>query len=127
MIFIQNKLIPFKGFNAITIFPFVFYKKDSQRMRRHEKIHGKQQLEMLWLSGVVVLGLFSKLGYNPWYFTILLSYYAIYILEWLIRLILQGKSKAYYNVSFEAEAYINENYYNYTEYRNNFAWIKYIF
>jgi hypothetical protein len=47
MLFIKSKYYPFKGYNAITHWPFVFYKKDSQKMRVHEVIHGEQQKEML--------------------------------------------------------------------------------
>lgn len=78
MIFIKTKYYPFKGFNAITHYPFVFYKEDSEVMRRHEGIHGKQQKELL-----------------------LIGFYIIYLLEFIF--------KGYRNISFEIEAYENQN------------------
>ena len=62
MIFIKTKYYPAKGFNAITHWPFVFYKRDSETMRRHEKIHGAQQKELL-----------------------LVFFYLIYFIEWIFK------------------------------------------
>ena len=36
------------------------------------------------------------------------------------------KGNAYRNISFEREAYANEEYIDYLENRKRFAWIKYI-
>ena len=39
---IKNKIIPFKGFKAITIWPFIFTRSDLSNIDlNHEKIHGK--------------------------------------------------------------------------------------
>jgi hypothetical protein len=47
MIQIKNKIIPFKGFKAITIWPFMFYKEQmSVTDLNHEAIHASQQKEM---------------------------------------------------------------------------------
>lgn len=52
-IIIYNKLIPFKGFKAIAIFPFIFARKEHkplpERAIRHESIHLMQQMELLSL------------------------------------------------------------------------------
>ena len=93
MIYIKTKHYPFKGFNAITHWPFVFYKVDNPTMRRHENIHGKQQLEML-----------------------IILFYVCYFIEWIFR--------GYRKISFEQEAYENQNNKNYK--RKAFAWLKYL-
>jgi hypothetical protein len=47
----------------------------------------------------------------------------LYIIEWFIKLFFYGKD-AYYNISFEREAYSNEYDYEYLENRKKYAWIK---
>lgn len=94
MIFIKNKYYPIKGYNAITHYPFVFYKKIQKNTVRHETIHGYQQKEML-----------------------IIFFYIWYFIEWIF--------KGYENISFEKEAYKNENDLKYTETRKRYAWIKY--
>jgi len=42
MIIIKNKIFPFKGFKAITIYPFIFTRsKLSDIDKNHEEIHGR--------------------------------------------------------------------------------------
>ena len=87
-------LIP-KGYRGLTLYPFVIIsnEKDSgdATFLNHEKIHIRQQLEML-----------------------VLPFYIWYVIEYLFRLI-QYKDwrKAYMNISFEREAYANEKDLNY--------------
>ena len=104
MILISKYLVP-RGYNGLTIFPFVFLKhkrfsKDTIILN-HEKIHLRQQLELL-----------------------IFPFYIIYTLEFLVSLIRHGNwYKAYKNISFEREAYYNEleindfNFYN--DFNNN--------
>ena len=104
MIKVRNKIIPFKGFQAITIWPFIFIRAGlsfNEVDERHENIHGKQQLELL-----------------------VVFFYIWYICEWLIRLFQKGN--AYRNISFEREAYANEADENYLSHRKHYAWIPYI-
>jgi len=54
MLYIKTKHYPPEGFNAITHWPFVFYKNDSARMRRHEEIHGVQQKELLVIPFYII-------------------------------------------------------------------------
>jgi hypothetical protein len=91
MIYVNNKLIPFEGYKAITIFPFVFYKGSypTKEARNHEAIHGRQQIELL-----------------------LVFFYVIYIIEAIF--------KGYKNISFEKEAYANEKNFNYLNERKLF-------
>ena len=67
----------------------------------HEKIHTAQIKEL-------------------WY----VFFYLWYIIEWLIRLFMKGD--AYRNISFEKEAYNNENDLNYLHSRKRFGFAKYI-
>jgi hypothetical protein len=90
MIYIKNKIIPFGRFTAITIWPFVFYKKLGKYTRNHEAIHGRQQLELL-----------------------VIPFYVIYIIEAIF--------KGYRNISFEREAYCNDDNDNYLKNRKPYA------
>ena len=101
---IRNKYIPFKGFLAINLFGILFVRGDARIddiTLNHEKIHTAQIKEL-------------------WY----IFFYLWYIIEWLIRLFMKGN--AYRNISFEREAYNNENDLDYLKTRKRFAFLKYI-
>ena len=101
---IRNNYIPFQGYKAINLFGILFVRGNariSERTIRHEAIHTAQMKEMLYIF-----------------------FYLWYVTEWLIRLFMKGN--AYRNISFEREAYANEEYIDYLENRKRFAWIKYI-
>ncbi len=105
LIIVSRYLIP-KGFRGFTFFPFVFlkYRKDTDNevLLNHEKIHIKQQLEMLVVPFFI------------WYF-----------LEFLYRLIQYRDSQvAYRNISFEREAYENEKDLNYLQSRPFWRFLK---
>lgn len=98
MIIVKNNIIPFKGFIAITIWPFIFTRKELNDIdRNHEEIHGVQQKELL-----------------------LIFFYIIYIIEWFIRLFI-NKGNAYKNISFEKESYKHEKDLDYLKTRKHFA------
>jgi hypothetical protein len=93
-----------KGYAGIALFPFIFVKSlERKKLINHEKIHIRQQLELL-----------------------VLIFYIIYGLEWLINKI-KGMSNddAYRNISFEREAYSNDKNMNYLSNRKFWAFIKY--
>ena len=94
------------GIAAITLAPFGIYMKEKYlsdvRMINHEKIHWKQQLEML-----------------------IIFFYVWYLIEWFIKLF--TTSDAYRSLSFEREAYDNDNNFDYLKERKHFAWINRIF
>ena len=98
---IYNKFIPFKGFCAINLFGVLFARKKSRpvtpRCINHEKIHTAQMKEL-------------------WY----IGFYLLYLLEWLYRLVFHTKT-AYRGISFEVEAYENQNNYKYIHSRKKFA------
>jgi hypothetical protein len=97
----------FNKYIAITIYPFIIINKDfkgDEVLLNHEKIHIKQQKELLWFPFFI------------WYF---LEFFMRYIQykNWL---------KAYQNISFEREAHENEYNLNYIKHRKKYAFIKYL-
>ena len=89
---------------AITIWPFVFIRDEGNKITiNHESIHIKQQ-EELWV----------------------LPFYVLYLFEWLKNLAndMNGRD-AYFNISFEKEAYGNQKDFTYLEKRDRMAWKKY--
>lgn len=102
---IRNNIIPVKGFKAINLFGVLFVRCDARMTEadyNHEAIHSAQMKEL-------------------WY----VLFYVFYLIEWLSG-IMGGKSsnEAYHAVSFEREAYSNEDDPNYLERRARFAqWI----
>ena len=104
---IQNNILPPKNFTAINLFGLIFVKTNtilSGRTVRHELIHTVQMKEMLYIL-----------------------FYIWYAIEWIIRFIqYKDATLAYYNISFEIEAYDNQNDIGYLETRKLFSWIKYL-
>ena len=104
------KLITFNWPLAITLSPFGIYVNQkystiedlSARTKNHESIHWKQQLEM----GIIF-------------------FYLWYGIEWLIKFFIYGK-KAYMNISFEREAYDNDDNLDYLKTRKCWSWFKYV-
>lgn len=110
MIIIKNNLIPFRGYKAIAILCFLFVRKSvnmSETDYNHERIHiNKQMLEML-----------------------VVFFYLWYVIEFLIRWIGNGFKDfhgCYRKISFEQEAYQNQNNLNYLKERKPYAWIHYL-
>lgn len=102
---IENKFIPFPGFAAINLFGFVFCRRGlTAREISHEAIHSAQMKE---------------LGY--------VFFYALYIIEWVLRIPFYGILGAYENVSFEREAYAWDDFHDHHVGRRPYFWITYIF
>ena len=112
-----SKIIPFPGFYAITWFGKIYRRpsyKDtpiSKTTMNHEGIHVCQAEDFC-------KGFF---GY--------ILFYILYGIEYFIKIIISVflNTKAYYSISFEQEAYENQNRYFYQDTRVKFAWKKYIF
>lgn len=104
---IYNKIIPPKGYKAITILNVVFVRNGctmSEKDINHESIHWEQEKELL-----------------------IIGFYLLYVLEFLFRLIKAQKwHQAYRSISFERECYENEENLNYLKSRKHYAWIKFI-
>jgi len=106
-IIVAKYLIP-KGFRGFTVFPFVVIKyafdKQNKILVNHEKIHLRQQLELLVIPFFV------------WYF-----------IEYAVRLFqYKNANLAYRNISFEREAYTNELQLDYLKSRTFFSFLNYI-
>ena len=98
MIVVTKYLVP-KRYCAIAIFPFIFLKGESLRsndfLLNHERIHLRQQIELL-----------------------VLTFYIIYVLEFLFNYIkIKSWNEAYRGISFEKEAYENESDLNFLKRR----------
>ena len=131
-IVVFNRLIPFSGFVAITLYPFIFVreavaKKYSTVANNHEHIHAEQQKELLPVG--VALALIAYLsGLGLWALLFLPVFLWLYVAEWLCKLYrYKSSKKAYCNISFEREAYQNEKDLAYISSRRHFIWFKYIF
>lgn len=97
-------LLP-KHITAITLWPFILFREKINQNNliiiNHEKIHLKQQLELL-----------------------VLPFYLVYLTEYIIGLIkYRNHNKAYRHISFEIEAYKNEKNLEYLKQRKPWsAW-----
>jgi hypothetical protein len=103
----HSKHIPFGSYAAINLFGFIIVKKGIQ-MRwvdiHHELIHSRQQAEMLWIP-----------------------FYTWYVIEWMVKLLkYRNLTKAYYNISFEREAYMNQYDIKYLRRRRWYSWMRYL-
>ncbi len=95
-----------KNIAALTLFPFIIYKKRDYTadaiLLNHERIHLQQQLELL-----------------------ILPFYLWYAVEFLIHFTqLKDKRKAYRAISFEREAYANETNLEYLKTRRSYAFVR---
>ena len=108
MILIVFKYLTPRGYRGLTFFPFVIVTNRDDALDRvfinHEKIHLRQQMELL-----------------------ILPFYIWYGIEFAIRLlILKDRKQAYKAISFEREAYENEKDLTYLKSRSFYEFIKYI-
>ncbi|MCG2459804.1 hypothetical protein K8352_03515 [Flavobacteriaceae bacterium F89] len=103
-----SKYFFYKNYVGLSLWPFIILRENELRedaiLINHERIHLKQQRELL-----------------------IVPFYLLYMMEWALRYLYYNDSyKAYRNISFEREAYGNENDLNYLEERRPFNFIKYI-
>ena len=99
----MGKFLNRLGMIGITIAPFGIYIKEghfTERIINHEKIHWRQQMEML-----------------------IIPFYLWYIIEWLVRIFINSK-QAYMKIWFEQEAYDNDDNLDYLKSRKYFNWFK---
>ena len=126
---VYNNIIPFKGFKAITIYPFVFVRKSARFTSTdeyHERIHAKQQKECLTVAVPVAAVLWAA-GCGAWSLLALPLFFWWYGIEWFIKACYYvNATTAYKNISFEREAYAHQHQLDYLFYRNPFAWFRYI-
>ncbi|GEC77527.1 hypothetical protein [Flavobacterium aquatile] len=108
MILIVFKYFTPRGFRGLTFYPFVFLADKDDKLNEvfinHERIHIRQQLELL-----------------------IVPFYLWYITEYLFRLLQYGdRKKAYYSISFEKEAYTNEKDLAYLKSRSFWRFFRYV-
>lgn len=94
-------------FQGMAVFPFIFVRYKFMRKDKvlvnHEKIHIRQQLELLWVF-----------------------FFILYFAEFLIKLIrYKNLDKAYREISFEKEAYANEKKICYLKQRKFWQFLSY--
>lgn len=105
---IYTKHFPSKGYAAINLFGVIFARKEfnplSSKISNHEAIHTAQMKELAYLI-----------------------FYIWYGIEWVFRLCqYQNTKQAYYNISFEREAYKNQHDLEYLKSRKLFSFKKYL-
>lgn len=93
---------------GMAIFPFILLKEESYKMDKelinHEKIHLRQQLELL-----------------------IFPFYMFYLFNYLFnRIKYENHNIAYRKIIFEQEAFDNEHDLTYLKSGNWFAWLKFI-
>ncbi|BCY28410.1 hypothetical protein [Flavobacterium okayamense] len=106
-IIVFKYLLP-KGYRGITLFPFIFLlRKEDKRnevLVNHERIHIRQQLELL-----------------------ILPFFVWYGVEFLVRFVqYRNRREAYHNISFEREAYAEEKDLDYLKKRSFWYFLKFI-
>ncbi|MGI9650595.1 hypothetical protein [Chryseobacterium sp. RLHN22] len=99
MIIVCQRLLKNTKINGITLFPFIFIKNPEDKKNRvlinHEKIHIRQQLELL-----------------------IIFFYILYVVEYYYHFFrLKNAYQAYKSISFEREAYAMERDLNYLQKR----------
>jgi len=104
---VAKYLIP-KGYRGLAVFPFVFVKyrldKENLVFVNHERIHLRQQIEMLFFP-----------------------FFLWYLVEFLLRYIqYKNWNLAYKNISFEREAYANEKNLDYLKQKKSWRFWRYI-
>lgn len=125
---IYNNIIPFEGFRCINLFGALFARNGcsiNEEVLNHEGIHTVQILEM-FVIGFVTLLPFVVFGLiSPWWlFASVGTFYYWYFIEWLVRIFKKGN--AYRNISFEREAFSNDDDLTYLSNRKRFAWLEYL-
>lgn len=105
---VAKYLIP-KGYRGITVFPFIFVKYSNdlknQVLLNHERIHIRQQLELL-----------------------ILPFFIWYLVEYCVNLLrYKNRHLAYKNISFERECYAMECNLDYLNKRLPFNFVKHIY
>ncbi|MBN9337746.1 MAG: hypothetical protein J0I88_07875 [Chryseobacterium sp.] len=108
MVIVCQRLLKNMKISGITLFPFIFVqrKEDSKNkiLINHETIHIRQQLELLIV---------------PFYIWYLSEYYLKYLKY-------RNPQLAYRNISFEREAYANDQNLDYLKKRKFWSFINYL-
>lgn len=95
--------------SAMALFPFILFKDETSKkdmvLLNHEKIHLRQQVELL-----------------------IIPFYIIYLFNYILNLLkYRNHFKAYLNVVFEKEAYHYDKNLQYLNYRKAFSFMKFFY
>ena len=106
LLIVTKYLIP-KGYRGLTVFPFVFVSQQSEKhnavLMHHERIHLRQQMELL-----------------------VLPFFVWYTIEFFLKWVwYRDRKKAYRNIIFEREAYDQEKNFAYLKSRSFWRFLKY--
>lgn len=98
----------FVPYSAMAVYPFILVKKEEMKQNaeliHHEKIHHRQQLELL-----------------------IVPFYLLYLLNYLFNLLrYRNHYKAYREIIFEREAFQMDNDLDYLNRRKMFAFVNFI-
>ncbi|MDO5616958.1 MAG: hypothetical protein Q4G16_12250 [Cruoricaptor ignavus] len=108
MIIVCQKLLKNTKINGICLFPFILLSnpkdKSNKRLINHEKIHYRQQMELLVI---------------PFYIWYVVEFY-----YWNFKL--KDSFLAYKRISFEREAFANEHNFSYLKKRKLWSFWKYL-
>ena len=103
---ISFKFLSRLGIAGISLYPFVLVssqsRKSDNRLINHERIHLRQQLELL-----------------------ILPFYIWYVVEYLVLRLTRSHDQAYRNIIFEREAYLKEDDLNYLKSRRLWQFISF--
>ena len=117
---LMNRLTARYNYAAMTIGRYIFVATGrdslSERTLNHERIHIAQQQELWWVGQWALYGL-ERL----WRYCELVSGR-----RWRERPTISLWREAYYNISFEREAYDNQGDPDYLSHRPKMAWKKYL-
>ena len=108
MFVIVNRFLLRKGFNGISLWPFIILRSRSLKndpiLLNHERIHLRQQLELL-----------------------IIFFYVLYVLElFIIWMLYKNSFLVYKNISFEREAYTHERDLKYLKKRAFWGFWRYL-
>ncbi len=98
----------YKNYVGLTLWPFIILKDrvliHDRVLLNHERIHLRQQSELL-----------------------ILPFYVLYLVEWVLRSLYHwDMEQGYRNISFEREAFANEQDPDYPSKRKAFGFLKYL-
>ncbi|RCH54734.1 hypothetical protein DJ568_09595 [Mucilaginibacter hurinus] len=101
-------IVPFLWVDGMAVFPVILVRNkaaiQNEVLINHERIHLKQQLELL-----------------------VMPFYILYLLNYIVNILIHRQhNKAYQNIVFEREAYSNEKNLKYTATRVVWAWRNYL-
>ena len=105
---IVSKYFFYRNYVGLSLWPFIIVKEPElirdKVLINHERIHLRQQLEML-----------------------IIPFYLFYFLEWTIKCVWYlNPYRAYRNLSFEREAYRHESDHDYLSRRGMFSFARYL-